>query len=346
MRNQKVTLKDLASLLNLSVSTVSKSLLGHSDISEKTKQRVISTAKAMNYQPDLFGKGLRTRKTMTLGVIIPNVVLYFSSTILKGIIDYAKVEGYRVIISESGHHYQDEKNAINTLINSKVDGILLSIARESKDIDHILEASHFTPIVLFDKISYKTPLTKVVVDEETGAFNAVEHLIKQGRKRIVIIKEDSKTSNSENRFKGYKKALEKNGIAVEDVLLKDCHNMSVEDGFSITHELIQQKVPFDALFGTTDNVAVGAIKALKRNHFSIPEDVAVVGFSNSKSSYIIEPNLTTVSQPGYEMGKYAVKYLIEEINEDTSISANKTIELKTKLIIRESSKVKEGIKNE
>ncbi|MEB8329390.1 LacI family DNA-binding transcriptional regulator [Flavobacteriaceae bacterium KMM 6897] len=327
----------MAEILKLSISTVSKSLLGHTDIGEATKNRVLELAKKMNYQPNLFGKGLRTQKTMSIGVIIPNITIHYSSLIIKGIIESAKSSGYRVIISESGHHYEDEKDTINTLINSNVDGILLSIARESHDIEHILEASNFIPIVLFDKVSSKIPLTKIIDDDEFGAETAVDHLIEQGRTKIVLIREKLKTSNSENRYRGYSRALSKAGIAINEVLVRECDSMSVEDGYKVTETLIKEKVEFDGLFGATDNVAIGAIQALKKNNISIPKDVAVIGFSNSKNCTIIEPNLSTIEQPGYHIGKYAVKYLLEEITEDNDISTNRTIELKTKLIIRESS---------
>ena len=326
-------------MLSLSISTVSKSLLGHSDISEDTKNRVIEMAKKMNYQPNLFGKGLRTHKTLTIGVIIPNIVLHYSSIVLKGIIEASKDKGYRVIVSQSGHHYQDEKDALITMLNSNVDGILLAISRESQNVEHILDAAQFIPIVLFDKISLKVPLTKVVVDEENGAYAAVEHLLAQGRKNILIIREISETSNSENRFRGYAKALSDNGIPINKNLIGRCDNMTVTEGFALTESIIKRKIEFDGVFGATDNVAIGAIKALKKNGFSIPENVAVIGFSNGSKSTIIEPNLSTIDQHGYELGKLAAEYLIEEIREDLDFSANKTIELKTKLIVRESSKV-------
>ena len=327
----------MAEILNLSISTVSKSLLGHSDIGESTKKKVLELAKKMNYSPNLFGKGLRTQKTMSIGVIIPNITIHYSSLILKGIIETAKLSGYRVIISESGHHHQDEKDAINTLINSNVDGILLSIARESHDIEHILEASNFIPIVLFDKVSTKIPLTKIIDDDEFGAETAVRHLIAQGRSKIVLIREKCKTSNSENRFRGYTRALTKAGIVIDDNLIRECDSMSIDDGYTVMETLLQEKVEFDGVFGATDNVAIGAIQAMKKFGITIPRDVSVIGFSNSKNCTIIEPNLTTIEQPGYNIGKYAIKYLLEEILEDSDISTNRTIELKTKLIIRESS---------
>ena len=337
MRSKKVKLKDMAEILNLSTSTISKSLLGHTDIGESTKKKVLELAKKMNYQPNLFGKGLRTQKTMSIGVIIPDITVHYSSLIIKGIIESAKDSGYRVIISESGHHYQDEKDAISTLINSNVDGILLSIARESHNIDHILEASKFIPIVLYDKVSTKIPLTKIIDDDEFGAETAVRHLIAQGRSKIVLIREKCKTSNSENRYNGYARALGNAGISVNNILVRECDTMSIEDGYAVTEELIAEKIDFDGLFGATDNVAIGAIQAMKKNNISIPKDVSVIGFSNSKNSTIIEPSLSTMEQPGYNIGKYAVKYLLEEILMDSDISTNKTIELKTKLIIRESS---------
>ncbi|MET7029457.1 LacI family DNA-binding transcriptional regulator [Sediminicola luteus] len=327
----------MAEILNLSTSTVSKSLLGHSDIGESTKNRVLELAKKMNYQPNLFGKGLRTQKTMSIGVIIPDITIHYSALILKGIIESAKGSGYRVIISESGHHHEDEKDAMNTLINSNVDGILLSIARESSTIDHILDASNFIPIVLFDKVSTKIPLTKIIDDDEFGADTAVQHLIDCGRTRIVLIREKCKTSNSENRYRGYARALTRAGIAIDEKFVRECDSMSIEDGYSVMEALLAEKVEFDGVFGATDNVAIGAIQAMKKNGINIPKDVSVIGFSNSKNSTIIEPNLSTMEQPGYNIGKYAVKYLLEEISEDSDISTNRTIELKTKLIIRDSS---------
>ncbi len=339
MNTKKVKLKDLAEILGLSTSTISKSLLGHTDVSAKTKQRVIEMARKLNYQPDLFGKALRTKKTMTIGVIIPNLVLDSSSNILKGVIESAKKSGYRVIISESQHDYFNEKEAIRFMINYKVDGILLSIARESQNIDHILDVGYDTPLVLMDKVSNKTPLTKVVVDEEIGAYKAVEHLLEQNRSRIVIIKEDSKTSNSENRFNGYLKAFRDRGIEIDQALIKECHNMTIEDGFRLTSSLFEQGIPFDGLFGLTDNVAIGAMKAIKKHGLRIPQDIAVVGFSNSKSAAIVEPSLSTVSQPCYEMGKHAVNYLIEEMKTDDGLPHNRTVELKTTLIVRDSSQI-------
>lgn len=146
-----------------------------------------------------------------------------------------------------------------------------------------------------------------------------------------------KISNSENRFRGYARALTKAGIAIDDNLVRECNSMSIDDGYAVMETLLEEKIEFDGVFGATDNVAIGAMQVLKKSGISIPRDVSVIGFSNSKNCTIIEPNLTTIEQPGYNIGKYAVKYLLEEILEDSDISTNRTVELKTKLIIRESS---------
>ncbi|MEO0527825.1 MAG: LacI family DNA-binding transcriptional regulator [Bacteroidota bacterium] len=339
MSFKKIKLTDIAKIHHVSVSTVSKALSGHSDIKLETKRKIIETAKKLNYVPDFYAKGLRLQKTFTIGVIIPDVLLYFNSTVLKGIIHTAKEMGYRVLLSESEHHYKDEKETIQKMMNSNVDGLLISINKESDNIDHILKASEHLPIVLFDKISDKIPLTKIVVDEEKGAFNAVEHLILQGRKRIVHIGGAKNSYSSAQRLEGYLKALKKYNIPIDLNLIYNCEEVTLDEGYKITQILLYNNIGFNALFGVTDNVAIGAIKALKEKKFRIPKDIAVAGFSDSEKAMIIEPNLTSVSQSGLRMGKTAVKYLIEEINNPMDVRTPRTIELKTTLKIRKSSSI-------
>jgi len=223
------------------------------------------------------------------------------------------------------------------MIDSNVDGLLISINKESKNIDHIIKASEHLPVVLFDKISEKVPLTNIIVDDQQGAFNAVEHLILQGRKKIVCICGAKNSYSSEHRLNGYLEALKKYKIPINSELILESEQVTISQGELAIQRLLYKATTFDAVFGITDNVAIGAIKALQKNKISIPEKVSVIGFSDSDKATIIVPNLTSVAQPGASMGRLAVRYLIDEINNPINVRTPKTIELKTVLKIRESS---------
>ncbi|MEP0304462.1 MAG: LacI family DNA-binding transcriptional regulator, partial [Maribacter dokdonensis] len=194
-KKRNTTLKELSKELSLSISTVSRALNDHPDISLATKERVKKLAKQMNYVPNLFARGFRSRETHILGVIVPNISHLFTSTIIKGIIEEAELRGYRVIISESNNDDAKQVEMLNTMTQFGVDGVLMSLARKTKEVEELLKVLNRIPIVLFDKVSSKIPCTQVVINEGEAAFNAVEHLIELGKKRIAIIKE---TENSYN----------------------------------------------------------------------------------------------------------------------------------------------------
>ncbi len=218
-----------------------------------------------------------------------------------------------------------------------VDGVLLALARRTTSVTDVLQILNRIPLVMFDKVSDKIPCTQIVIDDKEAAFNAVEHLINIGKKRIAIIKETENSFNSEKRFAGYLKALKEHNLPVDEKIILSTEDISLTNGRRLTNILISMKNPPDAIFAITDNAAIGAIKALNKFKIKIPEQIAVVGFSNSMNSTIIQPALSTVDQPGNKIGKTAVKYLIQEIetpNEDISI---KTVKIKTSLIIRDSS---------
>jgi LacI family transcriptional regulator len=338
MRKQRITtLKEIAKQLELSVSTISRALNDHPDISESTKKKVVMTAKSLNYVPNLFARGFRKHKTNIVGVIVPSITHYFTSTVLKGIIDEANTNGYRVITSESNNDIKKQTEMLHTMIKFGVDGILLSLSKMSKDIDSVLDILEKRPLILFDKVSPKVPCTQIVVDEEEAAYKAVEHLINLGKKRIAILKESETSYSSEKRFKGYLKALKDHNIVINGKFILSTNDISLTQGQRMASILLSLKTVPDAIFAITDDAAVGAIKTLKKHKVNIPRQIAVVGFSNSPDSEIIEPNLTTIDQPGSLIGSTAMKYLIEEIEKDSEPTINKTIEIKTNLIIRESS---------
>ncbi|SDG87115.1 LacI family DNA-binding transcriptional regulator [Winogradskyella thalassocola] len=337
MKNKIPTLKEIAEKLGISISTVSRALNDHQDISEVTKERVKALAADLNYIPNIFAKGFRTHKTNIIGVVVPNITHYFTTTLIRGILEEASLQGYRVIISESNNDVDKQTEMLNTMIQFGVDGVLMSLSKMTRDISSILKIMNTLPLILFDKASNKIPCTQVVINEEEATYNAIEHLINIGKRRIAIIKESEFSYNSEKRFEGYLRALKENNLPIDEKIILSVDDISMIQGKRMTNVLMSLKQKPDAIFAITDSAAIGVIKTLKKLHVKIPEEVAVVGFSNSINSTIIEPMLTTIDQPGQKIGATAVKYLIEEINHPNEIFINKTIEIRSNLIIRNST---------
>lgn len=339
MKKKVTTLKMLAKELNLSISTVSRALNDHPDISDYTKEKVKRLSVSMNYTPNIFAKGFRKHKSNIIGVIVPNITHYFTTTIVRGILEEASVQGYRVIISESNNDVIKQNEMLNTMIQFGVDGILASLTKMTKEINNILPIINTVPLILFDKVSDKIPCTQITINDEEAAFNAVEHLINIGKKRIAIIKEREFSYTSEKRYAGYLRALKEHQIEIDEKIIISVDDISLKQGRRMTNILLSTKKKPDAIFAITDSAAIGVIQTLKKFNIRIPHDIAVVGFSNSINSTIIEPMLTTVNQPGNLIGKTAIKYLINEIEDEDAndITMNKTVEIKTELIVREST---------
>lgn len=337
MKKEVTTLKILGKILNLSTSTVSRALNDHPDISDETIDRVKKLAQSMNYTPNVFAQGFRQQKSNIIGVLVPSITHHLHSTILKGILEEAAFKGYKVIISESTNDVNRQTEMLKTMMQFGVDGILASLTKMTKNVDSILPITKKLPVVLFDKVSSKIPCTQIVTNDEEAAFNAVEHLINIGKKRIAIIKEREYSYNSEKRYAGYLRALKAHNLEIDEKIIVSVDDISQQLGKRITNILLSIKNRPDAIFAITDSAAIGVIQALKKFNIKIPEEIAVVGFSNNINATIIEPTLTTVDQPGEMLGKTAVKYLIEEIESETEIVMHKTIEIKGTLIIRDST---------
>ena len=225
----------------------------------------------------------------------------------------------------------------NPIVQFGAEGILMALARRTKSVNDILKTMQRIPIVLFDKVSDKIPCTQIVIDEEVAAYKAVEHLINTGKKRIAIIKETENSYNSEKRFAGYLKAHADYNLPIDDKIILSTEDISLENGKAMANILLSLRNRPDAVFAITDSAAIGVIKALNKFKVKIPEEIAVVGFSNSTHSTIIHPALSTVDQPGEKIGRTAIKFLIEEIENPNNDLITKTVEIKTNLIIRESS---------
>ncbi|ADR20736.1 LacI family transcriptional regulator [Marivirga tractuosa] len=340
MKKANITIKDIAKELGVSPSTVSRALKDHPDISSNTKKQINDLAQKLNYQPNTVALSLRQSKTNTLGVIIPEIAHFFFSAVISGIEDIAHDAGYHVIITQSNESFEREVMNTKALFNSRVDGILMSVSRETENYDHLQSLLDYDiPLVFFDRIIDSLNACKVIVNDEQGAYEATTHLIEQGCYRIAHLAGPQNLAISKNRLNGYKAALADNRYMIDDNLIKVCGLGTFEEAESITNEILDYRFPPDAIFANNDVAAYGAMMAIRKKKLRIPEDIAIVGFSNWRFSSLIQPALSSVTQPGFKMGQEATRLLMKQINKaDDEESITETISLKTNLVVRESSK--------
>ncbi|MDI5896739.1 LacI family DNA-binding transcriptional regulator [Flavobacterium yafengii] len=335
------TLKEIAAQLGISITTVSKSLKGYSDVSEKTKKAVIELAQKLHYTPNSFAVNLRTKESKTIGLIIPTLVHDFFSNVIRGILEEAEKRDYLVIILQSNEKLEFEKKQIDLLLNKRVDGILMSLSNETGDFEHLKSIiAHNTPLVLFDKIAKLVSCSKVTINDKKAAYDAVSYLIKRGYKKIAHFRGSYLPQNAIDRFLGYKKALEDNGIPYDSSLVFVCdNNTDFEDGYENAKKVIDEHPEIDAIFAVTDLVAIGIIKYFNETGISIPKQIAVLGFSNWFMSSVISPKLSTIDQPGFEIGRRSASILFDEINlkKKNLPVIFQSIELETSIIEREST---------
>ncbi len=337
---KKLTLKNIATALNISVTTVSKALKNYPDVSVKTKNRVKEYAKKVNFTPNSFAAYLRTQESKIVGVVIPRLNHFFFSNILKGLISEAEKHEYMPIILCSEESYELEKTQVQRLLSKNVDAIFLSIADKTHNLSHIQDIiDQETCLVTFDKYSKLTNCSSVIIDDRKAAYTAVEHLIKRGKKRIAHFRGPLLPQNSIDRFLGYKQALEDNGLIYDKDLVFICDEISNKEGYNHMQHIIDKKIDIDAIFAVADLPGAGAIKCLQDNNVKIPEDVAVMGFSNWLISSLITPSMSTINQPGEMMGRKAFQVFIEERDakkQDKPINFKK-YKIKTTLIQRDST---------
>ncbi|MGO4820392.1 MULTISPECIES: LacI family DNA-binding transcriptional regulator [unclassified Flavobacterium] len=335
------TLKQIATQLGVSITTVSKALKNYPDVSPKTKKAVVDLATKLNYTPNSFAVNLRTKESKIIGLIIPTVDYNFFSKVFEGVLKEAEKRKYLVIILRSNEKLEVEKKQIELLLKKRVDGILMSLSNETGDFDHINNIlQNKTPLVLFDKIAKLVNCSKVAINDRKAAYDAVTYLIKKGHKKIAHFRGSYMPQNSIDRFLGYKKALEDHNIIYDPSLVYMCdNNTDFEDGFNNAKKIVIDHPDVDAIFAITDLVAVGAIKYLNDVGIKMPDQIAIFGFCNSFMSEIITPKLTTIDQPGFEIGKRAASILFDEIElkRDNSTISFQSVELATTIIERDSA---------
>jgi LacI family transcriptional regulator len=337
MRTHKeITIYDIAEALNLSPATISRGLKEHPAIRKDTRKRILDKAKEMGYRQNLFASNLRRNRTNTIGVIVPRLNSYFMSTVIAGMEKVANQAGYNLIISQSMESIAKEVANVKTLYNTRVDGLLVSLAYATDDITHFEELlDKGVPLIFFDRVFEHPQCTSVVIDNCRAAYEVTEHLISQGCKRIAHITASLKRNVYADRLKGYRQALLDGGLDYDEKLVF-INNLSEQAGVDVCRTLLEMKPRPDAIFTSNDACAVSCIRELKLAGLAVPSDVAVAGFNNDPLSKVIEPNLTTVNYPGYEMGEVAASTLIRRLEIQDGASLN-SIVLRHELITREST---------
>ena len=333
----ETTIHDIAKRLNISASTVSRALNDNPLISEVTRKRIKKTAIEMGYRPNNLAANFRTKRTNTIGVIVPLINRYFFSSVISGIEDVAYTQGFAVTISQSNDTIYKEAKIAHTLFANRVDGLIISIGMETTTFEHLkLFTERKIPLVFFDRIVEEVNAHKIVVDDFGGALKVTQHLIDQGAKRIAHIGGPVNLNIYENRRSGYIQALEEAGLEVNESLI--IHNsLRSNEGTSAIQQLISSKLPIDAIFCANDTTALSTIIYLKRNGIKVPDDIAVMGFSNEPFSEFVTPSISTVKQPGFQMGRKAAQLIINQILNKAPSNQFETITMPTELIIRESS---------
>lgn len=337
MKKKQITIKDIAKALHISPSTVSRSLADHPDISQETKELVNRYAKEHKYKPNALALSLRTSDTRTIGVILPQIVHYFFSSVLSGIEDEAEKGGYRVVISQSNENYEKEVKGAQALLEARVCGVLASVAKTTTDYAHFQDLiDSDIPIVFFDRICPGILTDRVVVDDYAGVCSAVDYLIRTGCRRIAFFGSPSHLAISNNRRMGYEDALRKNKLPVRKELIKICDNYA--DAFRLTPDLLTLPEPPDAFFAVNDETAIGVLNVVKAKGLKIPDQISICGFTNNSLAEVSDPLLTSVDQHGYELGATAMRLLINRLKgvQDGNRIVSKII--KTNLVVRQTTR--------
>jgi LacI family transcriptional regulator len=340
MKFEAITIKDIARALNLSVSTVSKALRGSHEISAETQASVRAYASAHNYKPNPIAQSLKQGRSKSIGVIVCNIDNNFFSQAINGIESVARSKDYNVIITQSQESYEREVANSEHLSSRSVDGLIISLSAETKRIDHLVKLHEKgLPIVFFDRISDEIATHKVIADNYQGAFEATRHLVQQGFRRIATITSSASLSITQERLEGYKKALSDAGLEADAAYIKFCPHggMIQEETRQALTELLALEERPDAIFTASDRLSTTTLSLLRSLKIPVPEEIALVGFTNSTSADIFHPSLTAVVQPAMEMGQLATDLLIELIESKRPVVDFTRRVLETLLQIRDSS---------
>jgi LacI family transcriptional regulator len=333
---KEITIYDIAESLNLSSATVSRGLKDHPAIRKETKKRILDKAKEMGYRHNHFASNLRRNRTNTIGVIVPRLNSYFMSSVISGIEKVANEAGYNLVISQSLESEKKEIVNIKTMFNSRVDGLLVSLAYDTEDDSHFkIFLDKNIPLIFFDRVFEHPLCTSVVIDNYAAGYAMTQHLIQQGCKRIVHITANVKRNVYADRLRGYKQALADHGILYDENLVF-VNNLAEKACVEAVRLMLQINPLPDAIFSSNDSSAVICIRELKMAGIKIPQDMAIAGFNNETVATVIEPNLTTINYPGQEMGEMCASILLRRLTKLEDENLNRVV-LRHRLIVRSSS---------
>ncbi|MBN1651025.1 MAG: LacI family DNA-binding transcriptional regulator [Bacteroidales bacterium] len=341
MQKKQITLKGMAKVLGVSHTTVSRALKDHPDISEEMKTQVLELAKKLNYHPNTLAVNLRKNQSSTIGVIIPEISFYFFPSLLKGIEEVAHSMGYNVVIMQSNESFKREKENVTLLLGSRIAGLLVSVSHETKEYSHFDEIeSAGIPIVFFDKVLEKNNIFKVDIDGSKAAYEGTMHLIESGFKNIVLLAANPNMSISVDRIQGFRKALKVQGMNANNENILYANNL--DEAEFLTQQVINRENPPDAIFTISDQNLAGALQAIKKADLTIPDDIALLTFSDGPLAAIMNPSISCIKHSGYQIGSKAASLLFYRIkNMDKQLIPFAQI-LAAELVVRESTRKKYG----
>ena len=332
---KQTTIKDIARALNISTSTVSRALRDATDVKPETKIAVKALAEQLDYQPNKLALSLLNRQTNCIGVIIPNLD-YVLATMVKGIDEVALEAGYTVMVCQSDESFGREIVNTNRLLESLVDGFIVSVSSETKIYEHIKKIQNKKiPLVLFDRVINNMQAPKIRLDNVDGGIQATQHLIDQSFKKIAILAGPENLNISNKRMEGYLQTLKANNIKFDKHLVVHC-DFNQQYAYEATKELIALKHRPDAIFTISDRMAIGAMLAIKEKGLSMPKDIGLVGFNNEPITSLVTPSISSVEMYAFEMGKATAKLFIEMLHSEEDMSEREIV-IKPKLVTRESS---------
>jgi LacI family transcriptional regulator len=342
MKTKEITIYDLASELNISTATVSRALKDDPLVSKKTKKKIFELAEKKGYRSNFFASNLRRQKTNTIGFMVHELQSNFINSVLAGVEKIATLSGYDLIIAHSSESYIREAANAKNLFHKRVDGLIASLSFDTKNLDHFRPfVEKNVPVIFFDRVEKGADNTGVVIDNYKCGYEATQHLIQQGCKRIMHVTSSLARNVYSERFRGYRDALFDSAIAFDEKLVI-VGDLGEKAGVDAAHKILKMRPIPDGAFITNDFVAAVCMRTLKENNLSIPADVAIVGFNNDAIGSLVEPTLTTINYPGNEMGQIAARTLIDRLKGVSTIQKINTIVINSNLIIRKSS-LKKGL---
>ncbi|MCQ6958683.1 LacI family DNA-binding transcriptional regulator [Mucilaginibacter aquariorum] len=340
MNFSSITIKDIATALNLSVSTVSKALRDSYEISENTKKIVNEYALEHNYRPNPIAQSLKQGHSKSIGIVVSTIENQFFSQVINGIESVAYEAGFNVIITQTHESSDLEVKNVAHLTHHSIDGLLISLSTETKDVEYLQKLHRQgLPIVFFDRISDEIETHKVISDNFKGSYDATRHLLDGGYKRIAHITNPPNISITKERFAGYQKALEESGMPIDEEIIIHCPHGGRDTGEveNAINQLLSLNDKPDAIFTTSDRITTTTLFLLNKLKIKIPQEIALIGYTNTTLADVLNPSLSSVYQPGFEMGQKATQKLLELILAKRPVHEFETIVLPTQLVTRDST---------